>query len=72
MAYEARTLTENNAEELAAWCGGMPVVQHDALDHEKTTTGVNVPTKNGVERAQVGDAIYRQDNGNFGIFKHQR
>lgn len=70
MSSEARTLTATNAVQLAGWCGGLPVVQHDALDEGKTTAGVNVPTVNGVERASEGDIIIRRDDGKFEIFKN--
>lgn len=66
---EARTLKEGNADELAEWCGGLPVVQHDALDHSKTTAGLNVPTADGVKRAQVGDTVIREHDGSFRIQK---
>jgi hypothetical protein len=65
-------LTEANAEDLAVWCGGRAVVQHDALDNDRTTAGVNVPTKQGVQRAQVGDLIVRQNDGTFRIEKADR
>lgn len=69
MASEARNLTENNAEELAHWCGGRLVREHDALDHSKSTPGINVPVGNDVQRASVGDTIIRKNDGKFEIFK---
>jgi hypothetical protein len=69
MSSEARTLTEDNAEELAAWCGGRAVVTHDALDRSKTSPGINVPCGEDVERAMVGDMIIRNDDGSFRVFK---
>lgn len=69
MASEARNLTENNAEELAHWCGGRLVREHDALDHSKSTPGINVPVGNDVQRASVGDTIIRKNDGQFEIFK---
>jgi hypothetical protein len=69
MSSEARTLTENNVWELATWCGGNPVVEHDALDHDKTSPGINVPTKDGVERASLGQTIIRKNDGTFEVFK---
>lgn len=64
-----RVLTADNAEEMAAWCGGRAVVQHDALDDASTTTGVNVPVGDRVERAQVGDMVIRDNDGSFRILK---
>jgi len=70
MSSQARTLTEKNAAELAAWCGGKSVVEHDALDDEKTSPGINVPTRDGVERASLGDSIIKNHDGTFGVFKN--
>jgi hypothetical protein len=69
MSSEARTLTSDNVDELAAWCGGVPVVEHDALDHGVTYAALNVPTSNGVARAYEGQLIIRQHDGTFTIFK---
>lgn len=62
-------LTQHNAELIATWCGGRAVVQHDALDHDRTTPGVNVPVYGGVERAQVGDTVIQENDGSFRISK---
>jgi hypothetical protein len=67
----AIALYEGNAEMIAQWCGGRAVVQHDALDHDLTSSAVNVPTKEGVKRAQVGDKVIRDDDGSFRIEKKQ-
>jgi copper homeostasis protein CutC len=69
MSTEAKTLTNSNVEEIAHWCGGLPVVQHDALDYGKTTHGVNVPVGETVERASTGDIIIRNHDGTFRIHK---
>lgn len=69
MASEARNLTEKNAQELAHWCGGRVVKEHDALDHGSWTPGINVPVRDGVQRASVGDTIIRGNDGKFEIFK---
>jgi hypothetical protein len=74
MASEAKTLTANNAAELAHWCGGRAVKEHDALDHTSFTPGINVPTNGGasVERASMGDTIIKKHDGTFEIFKSER
>jgi hypothetical protein len=69
MSSEARTLTEDNVWELAPWCGGNPVVEHDALDDDKTSPGINVPVGDDVQRASLGDTIIRKADGTFQIFK---
>lgn len=72
MGADARQLTRNNAQELADWCGGKVVTQHNAVDHDLTTPGVNVPTPEGVQRAQVGDTIIRYVDNTFHIFQPRR
>ena len=69
MDRESYIITYTNAEEVADWCGGRSVVQHDALDHEATITGVNVPTRDNVQRASVGDMVIRNHDGSFSILK---
>lgn len=70
MASEARTLTEKNAVELAHWCGGRLVKEVDAIDSAKSSPGINVPTRDGVERARVGDILIRTSDGKFDIVKN--
>lgn len=69
MASESRIVTETNSKELALWCGGNPVVEHDALDHNVTYGAVNVPCGGEVRRASIGDMIIRKDDGTFDVFK---
>lgn len=66
---EANELTHENVEAVALWCGGVSVVEHDALDHNLTFFGINVPTSNGIKRAQEGDYIVRQLIGDFIVVK---
>lgn len=69
MGIEARRLTENNAAELAEWCGGLVVEEHDALDHSQSSPGINVQGKNGVLRASVGNTIVRSHDGFYTVVK---
>lgn len=69
MSSEARTLTENNAAELADWCRGRAVTEHDALSRDKSYPGINVPVGDGVQRASLGDTIIHKNDGSFEIFK---
>lgn len=76
MGQEARTLTAENAVELAAWCQGRFVLEHDALEDDKTSPGVNVPIGRyingvpaGVKRASVGDTIVCKNDGTFDVIK---
>jgi hypothetical protein len=72
MSIEARMLTNNNAELIAEWCGGRVAVQRDALDDSLPAIhGVNVPIKDGVGRAQVGDTIICEGPGLYRIEKRQ-
>lgn len=73
MSSEARTLTEKNAQQLADWCGGRLVMEHDALDDSKTSPGINVPCKGlSVKRASVGDTITKTHEGVFDVFKAEK
>jgi hypothetical protein len=71
MTAAARTLNANNAAELAEWCGGRVVVEHDALDSDKTSPGINVPVGRGigVKRASLGDVIVQKHDGTFDVVK---
>jgi hypothetical protein len=71
MVSEGRILTHGNGWELASWCGGGLVTEHDALDESKTSPGINVPVGDGVQRASLGDTIIRKHDGTFEIFKNQ-
>ena len=66
---DARVVTAANAAELAQWCGGRLVTEKNDEDPSKTQPGINVPTKNGVERACVGDVIL-ENQGSFSIQKY--
>lgn len=65
---EARTLSMHNVEEVAEWCGGMVVQEHDALDHSVAFPAINVQCGNEVRRASLGDTIVEQ-NGVFSVTK---
>jgi hypothetical protein len=71
MGSEGRIVTGSNTAEIAAWCGGRQVVQHDALDHDKITYGINVPVGDEVERASEGDMVIRNHDGSFRIHKQE-
>jgi hypothetical protein len=75
MSYEARTVSRANAQELAAWCGGRAVEEHDALDHSQTQPGVNVPVgpkhQDNVKRASLGDTILQHSNGEFDVIRNR-
>lgn len=66
------TLTEENAVEVAAWCGGKLVQEIDEKDPEITHSAVNFPGKSGVERAHVGDQLeYNIDANAYEIINRQ-
>lgn len=66
---EGRTLTAGNAEELAEWCNGIVVIEHDALDHSVSSPGINLQCGEEVKRASVGDTIVN-NNGTFSVIKN--
>lgn len=71
MSSESRILTIENASHLAEWCGGMLVNEQDAISPHINTPGINVPVKDGVDRASVGDTITRKNDGTFEVFKNE-
>lgn len=62
MVMEGKKLTKDNVEAIASWCKGIVIVQHDALDDSIITKAVNLLTPTGVQRAQIGDIIIRDDD----------
>lgn len=69
MSSEARVVSESNIGAVAEWCGGVVVVEHDALDHSATNPALNLETIAGIERAHIGDTIIKNHNGTFRIWK---
>lgn len=72
MGAESRIISSTNADELADWCGGRVVIQQDPENDNSTVPGINVPTVNGVKRAQVGDMLMRDHTGAFRIIKREK
>lgn len=68
MGSEGKVVTKENAEELAKWCGGKIVIEHDAIIHTITNPAINVPVEDGVKRAHVGDIIIKKENGTFDVY----
>jgi hypothetical protein len=56
-------------DTVAVWCGGVVIIEHDAIDHSVTNPALNLGTINGIERAHIGDTIIRNHNGTFQIWK---
>jgi len=55
--YSAYTMTEENAAELALWCNGKLVQEHDAIDPKITHWAVNFQGADEVLRAHAGDTL---------------
>jgi hypothetical protein len=66
---EATQLTKENVKEVAAWCNGQEVLEHDALDSSKTFVGLNLDTAMGRRRASEGDFIILHPTGEFYVHK---
>ncbi len=62
---EANQILPDTVTAVALWCGGVEVVEHDALQHEVTFAAINVPTIIGMLRAQEGDWIIQRLSGDF-------
>lgn len=64
-SIEANKVTKETVSAVALWCGGVEVVEHDALQHDVTFAAINVPTVTGMVRAQEGDWIIKRPTGGF-------
>jgi hypothetical protein len=69
---QAVSITKDNVEEVAIWCGGEPVTEIDALHKTVTYVGINVPTVNGVERASETDFIFKNPRGEICVERYSR
>lgn len=71
-AVQAMMLTPEMVTVISVWSSSMPVIEHDALDHDVTYVGLNVPTNSGPKRASQGDYVVKLTDGSFDIRKaHQ-
>ena len=68
----AVSISKENCAEVAEWCGGEVVTEHNAMDHEVTYCGINVPTINGVERASQTDFIIKNSRGEVSVERYSR
>lgn len=67
---EAVRLTAENVDEVAAWVrDAHKIIEHDALDRDKTFVGLNIATHTGVRRASEGSWIVRDRLGDFLVLK---
>jgi hypothetical protein len=62
---EAIQLTKENAEEVAAWCGGHIIEEVNPADHEDVYVGINFPTLDGNKRISEGQMLVRSSAGHF-------
>lgn len=62
---QAVQLTQENAEEVAIWCGGQIVTEIDTQDDSKRYAGINLPTLEGVTRVSEGDYVVKGSRGEF-------
>lgn len=69
---EANLVAPETYEAVAIWCGGVSVLEHNALDHAETYAAINVPTSSGMKRASEGDWIIRRPTGDFYPVKPER
>ena len=59
---EAEQLTNDNAEELAEWCNGTIIVEHDKINHT-TSKAINYPTLRGNRRVSAGQFLVKTSDG---------
>jgi len=61
VVIEARQITENNLEEIEAWCGGS--IKGDSLPRNLRL--IVIPTREGGRRALIGDWVIKGVAGEF-------
>lgn len=64
---EGMVLTSENAESVAAWCGGVIVSEYDAIEHSISFPGINIQCGSEVKRASVGQVVILKDDGSFDV-----
>ena len=62
---EAVRLTEDNAEQMAAWCKGTIIEEIDPEHPEEMQPGINFQTPQGMRRASLHDYLIRFGNQFF-------
>lgn len=65
VVIEAMRLGAGNGSEVAAWCGGRPYLEAKPSDHDDVAVWVDIPTLEGVMRANAGDYVIRGFQGEF-------
>jgi len=64
---EARQVTQENVSEIAEWCQGVVIEEHDPFDNSKIFLSLNAPTRLGGRRAGEGDYVVEVTNGRFEV-----
>lgn len=62
---EAMQLTASNVNEVARWCGGGAIEEVSPRDHTDVYVALDIPTLEGVMRANCGDWVIRGVQGEF-------
>lgn len=62
---EAMPLTVNSVDEAALWCGGRVVREVSPTDHNDVYTYLEIPTLEGIMRAETTDSSGRYPYGDF-------
>jgi hypothetical protein len=65
---EAMLLTPELATVISVWCSGVLVEEIDPFNGNRQP-GINVPCKDEVKRASVGDRVIRREDKSFDVIK---
>jgi hypothetical protein len=65
VVIEARQFTPDNADAVAAWCGGRVERLAKPSDPTDVFTGLDIATLEGIMRASVGDYVIKGVKGEF-------
>lgn len=63
VVIEAELLTAENVDEVARWCGGRVLREESPRDRSDVSIMLDIPTLEGITRAQVADPTGRYPHG---------
>ena len=69
VAVTAIQVTPESVHRAAVWSGSVEVEEIDPFDKSIKFCALNVPTLDGVKRAQEGDYVVQDNEGRFDVIK---
>ena len=66
---QSMLVSEQLANVISVWCSGVVVEEIDPFDSNKRQPGINVPCKDEVKRASIGDYVIKREDKTFDVIK---